>query len=362
MVCLIIIVPILSVPINLGKYDNDIAELTAKFNGNLKFLFLFLTSLFYILGPITNLGSIHIINSMVQKLRLPPEFLGRVYVRGFSSINTWAPYFASVFLVVYYLEIPMAKFLPYGLLLSFFQFLTANTLFSLKEARSISIEYSGLRSENGLKKLYELFFILLLLIGVIFYFEPYIDVNVSILIILASVIFSIVWSMYLKKFKRFMHKTQDFRDSIMPKQANEISLFLSAGFFGVVLSTTIFSDYLNIIWIQVAGVSILLLISFTISLVAILSFLGIHQIVIISSILASVSPSLIGIDDITLAMILLSSWAIAGTVSPITPTNVVTSDIINVNVYQIILKWNLLYSIILAVVHTLIIYIVHLLI
>lgn len=360
LVSLIIIVPILSAPINLGQYDNKVSDFIATFSKKPHLIYLCASILFYILGPITNLGSIHIVHSMLQKVKLPVEFLGRVYVRGFSSINTWAPYFASVFLVVYYLEIPMYTFLPYGLLLSVFQLLTAYILFATKEVGKINIETSRRSTFIEMNKLNELFIILLLLIGVIFFLEPYFNVNVSVIIIITAVIFAAIWSLYLQQFQAFLHKANSFRQNILSKQANEITLFLSAGFFGEALANTFFSEYLNVLWGYLAHYSVLILIFSTIVLVSVFSFLGIHQIVIISSILASVSPTYLGMDEITLAMILLSSWAIAGTVSPITPMNVVTSNIIQVNVYHIILKWNFLYAIIIAGVHTVVIYMVHL--
>jgi len=361
LVCLIIVVPILTVPIEIGKYDGYIAQFTSKFNGKPQLLYILLSSTFYILGPITNLGSIHIIHSMVKRLNLPVEFLGRLYIRGFSSINTWSPYFASVFLVVYYLNIPMLYFLPFGLLLSFFQFWTANILFSIKEKHSINFEAMEPKVNIRTKKLYELLFFLLLLSGTIFFLEAKIAINVSVLIIITAVVYSFIWGKYLREFRRFKKEAILFRKNIMPSQANEVSLFLSAGFFGVVLSKTVISDYFSYLWTQISHLSILLLILFTIALVGVLSFVGIHQIVVITSILSSVSPTNLGLHDITFAMILLSSWAVAGTVSPITPTNVVTSNILKVDVYQIILKWNLLYTVLISCVHTMVIYCVHLL-
>lgn len=361
LVCLIIIVPVLAVPINIGKYNEKIAEFFSKFNNKPTILYMIIHSFFYILGPITNLGSIHIINSMIEKMKLPASFLGRVYIRGFSSINTWAPYFASVFLVVYTLDIPMYVFLPYGVLLSFFQFATSTALFSVKEVHHI--EFQRIETTNGgsSKKVIELLFALLLLIGIIFMTEPFITINVSVLIIIVASVFALLWSVYLKETKQFLKETNQFRKNFIHKQSNEIGLFLSAGFFGVILSKSPVAEYINLVWVQFAGLSMFFLILFTIMLVSLLSFFGIHQIVIISSILATVSPESLGINDITFAMILLSAWAIASTISPIAPMNVISSNILHVNVFQMIFKWNFLYAVIITLVHTVVIYAIHLL-
>src|SRR5699024_8725779 len=82
-------------------------------------IYLYLSCKFTLIAHITNMYSIYIVHSMIERLNLPASFLGRVYVRGVSSVNTWSPYFASVFLVVYSLNVPVYQYLPYGLLLSF---------------------------------------------------------------------------------------------------------------------------------------------------------------------------------------------------------------------------------------------------
>ena len=362
LVSIIIVVPILSIPIQLGKYNEKIAAFFSRFNRKPQFVYMISYSLFYLLGPITNLGSIHIIHSMLQKLKLPAEFLGRLYTRGFSSINTWAPYFASVFLVVYFIEIPMYIYLPFGLLLSLFQFGLANILFSLKELPDIknNIEPVETNEESGAKGIIELTLSLLLLITVIFVIEPFINFNVSVLIVVVAIIFSLTWSFYLGSLNRFFDEVAVFIKEIVKKQSNEIALFLSAGFFAVVLSNSSISHYISLIWNGLADQSVILLIYFTILLISLLSFLGIHQIVIVSTILANVTPEIIGIHDIIFAMTLLSAWAIASIISPIAPMNVVSSNLVSVNVFRLIFKWNFLYAFLLAIIHTIVIYITHL--
>ena len=362
LVCLIIVVPILSIPINLGNYDQKLAQFASRFTRKPHLLYLFISGAFSVLGPITNLGAIHIIHSMLEKLKLPAEFLGRVYARSFSSVNTWAPYFASVFLVVYSLEIPISTFLPYGLLLSFLQLTMSNLLFTLKEARTIQLEPTAIESVEDPKKLYELFAVILLLTGLIFFLEPIVNVNKSVLILLIVAAFALVWSIYLKMAKQFKIGATSFIKTILPRGSNEISLLLTAGFFGVVISKTVVATYINGLWSYLADISVLLFIFLTIILVAVLSFIGIHQIVTISAIIASVSYGQFGIHDITMAMTLLASWAAATMVSPITPLNVIISNLLKVNIFTLIFRWNLLYAILIACVHTVAIYIVHVMI
>ncbi|MGM8212423.1 hypothetical protein ACLIBH_06440 [Virgibacillus sp. W0430] len=359
LVCLIMLVPILGIPIGLGRYHEDLARLTTRFNNKPHVLYLFITGLFSLLGPITNMGALYIIHSMLDKLNLPNNLLGRVYVRGFTSVHTWAPYFASVFLVVYSLQIPIYQFLPYGFILSAFQISTAFILFRFVEMRHIEIPVTVNGTRKNPKKIYELFAVLLLLTGFIFIFEPLIPLNASVLISVIVLFFAFVWSVYLRVPNQFMDEVKRYRQDILPTRANEISLLLTAGFFGVVLANTEVAKYFNAWWGKLAGTSVFLLIFFTIFIIALLSFLGVHQIVTISAIIATVSYEQLGIHVITMAMMLLSSWAVATTISPITPVITVISSILKENVFKIILRWNLLYALVITCVHTTLIYLIH---
>src|SRR5699024_970918 len=95
---LIILVPILGIPIHIGKYHDRLAGFASKAGKKSHLSYLFISFLYLIFAPLVNIGSIHLIDSMLQKLKLPKNLLGRAYVRGFTSVHSWSPYFASVFL------------------------------------------------------------------------------------------------------------------------------------------------------------------------------------------------------------------------------------------------------------------------
>lgn len=360
LICLIVVVPVLGIPIGLGNYHQQIAGFTARFQDKPQFLYLFISGLFSLIAPITNVGSIFIIDAMLEKLKLPNALLGRVYVRGITSVHTWSPYFASVFLVVYSLQIPIYQYLPYGLLLSFFQVLTAFLIFKYVEMRHIEFHSIEFQADQNRKKLLELILAILMLTGLIFLLEPFIDINVSVLISLIVLICAFVWGTYLGFSKHFLRELNNYRKTIFPKRANEVNLLLTAGFFGVVLSHTRISDYIQQVWGSLASVSVLLLIFMTIVIVSCLSFIGVHQIVTISTIVATVSYDDLGIHVITMAMMLLSAWAVSTSLSPVSPIMPIVSGLLKENVYKIIVRWNLLYAVVISIVHTIIIYLFHL--
>lgn len=361
LVLLIIIVPILGIPIRLGNYQQHLSGFIGRFQKKPHFLYLMISGLFILIAPITNIGSIYIIHSMLDKMRLPKEFIGRVYVRGITSVHTWSPYFASVFLVVYSLQVPIYQYLPYGLMLGFLQLAVAYLLFKYVEARHIEFHLQQATVKQGNKKLFELAAIIILLTALIFGLEPFVEFNVIVLISLIVLFFTFFWSMYLQLPTQFLQEMKEYRKTIFPGKANVINLLLTAGLFGFVLAKTPIANIFQGIWGSLANVSVFFLIFGTIIIVSLLSLIGIHQIVTVSTIIATISYQALGIDVIVMAMMLLSAWQVSVTVSPVSPVIAIVTNIVKENPFKVILRWNLHYAVILALVHSVVIYIMHLL-
>src|SRR5699024_7202211 len=142
------------------------------------------------------------------------------------------PYFASVFLVVYSLNIPIRECLPYGLLLSFFHIVIAYMLFKYVESRDQTFNLHYDETGRSYKKLYELIAIIVLLTGLIFALEPFVPWSVIVLISLLVLGFTYFWSVYLQETRAFFQELNVYRKTIFPHKANEINLLLTAGLFG----------------------------------------------------------------------------------------------------------------------------------
>jgi hypothetical protein len=356
LVGLIVVVPVLAIPIKLGQYDVKIVDFILRFVYKSHHLYFFISILFFILSPILNLGAIHLIHTMIKSLDLPKPFLGRVYVRSFFSAGTWAPYFASVYLVLYYLNLEIYDYIIYGLSLGFLQIIVSYFLFLIFEKRRIEISTTYGERKIDSRKLLELFFALLILVLGILIIERYSSGDIVVMITCMVVIFTTIWCLYLNQKKDFKTEAGLFLMTIIPNRANEIVIFISAGFFGYVISETYFGKYIESIWLFVADESVFLVIVFTILGVSIFSFLGIHQIVTISIILSSVNHNVVGINDIIMALTLLSSYVVSATISPVAPANIAVASLLQQNIYRLILKWNLSYVAVIIFVHSLTIY------
>src|SRR5699024_5538461 len=127
----------------------------------------------------------------------------------------------------------------------------------------------------------ELILAILMLTGLIFLLEPFIDINVSVLISLIVLICAFVWGTYLGFSKHFLRELNNYRKTIFPMCANVVYLLLTACFCSVVSSHKLISDCIQLVCGSLASVSVVLLIFMTIVIVSCLSFIGLHQIVTI---------------------------------------------------------------------------------
>lgn len=355
LVSLIVISPILSIPVKLGKYDYYINSFILRYTNKKGQLYFVISSLFFLLSPLLNLGAIHLVHSIINKLKLPKEFLGRVYIRSFFTASSWAPYFASVFLVIYYLKIPFKNYLWFGLILGIIQVVTSYLLYMWWEAKCINIKLSENDEYIRKDKIIEFIVALILLVCSIFLFEDLLATNIVVLISSIIILFTLVWSIYLKKVESLIHHMKHFFHNVIPRSSNEIVLFLSAGFFALAISNTNFGTFSNTLWQKIADISMILLIFSTIASIALISLAGIHHIVTISIILTSVDHVASGISDLVMAMIMLSSYAIGAMVSPVSPANTIVANLIKENMYEVI-KYNLIYAALICLIHSIIIY------
>lgn len=356
LVCLIVLTPMLSIPVKLGQYDHNISNIILRYAKNTGQLYFFISNIFFVLSPLLNIGALHLIHSIVEKLKLPKKFLGRVYIRSFLSANLWAPYFISVFLVIYFLKIPLNDYVFYGLILAVAQILVSYLLFVLWEQNSIQIELTAVKGKVYLKKLIEFTVILILIICTIFLSEEISDMNITIIITIILTFFTIVWSLYLKQIRPFLLEAKQFFHHIIPRSSNEIVLFLSAGFFGAVISSTYLSSFINTVWQKLAEMSILITIIVTILTIMLFSFIGIHQIVTITIILTNISHQLAGVSNIVMAMTLLGAYSTGAIISPVSPANLVVANLINEGIYRLIIRYNLIFAIVICFIQSFIIY------
>lgn len=92
---------------------------------------------------------------------------------------------------------------------------------------------------------------------------------------------------------------------------NEVVMFISAGVFATVLSDTAFAASINQ-WINlIASESFLLFSVPVVLMILLLTFIGIHTIVVVTVLIIQMDPAVIGTSPAVLALLFMMSWSVS---------------------------------------------------
>jgi Tripartite ATP-independent periplasmic transporter, DctM component len=353
LLCLVTLAPLLSIPLKLGGYFEAIDSLLRNLLHHPRRLFAGITTSLFILSPILSLGSVRILSEFLSDLKLPAAMSAKSYLIGFSTAIMWSPYFASVSLVLYYLDMEVGKYILYGIGLSFLSLLIGNFLFVLWERRNpldrIHTPEVPLAKESRNQLLMLGMFVTLLLSSslTIEYFTKW---SMIIIVCIISIILPLAWGIITKGWSRLFPLLENYRDQSVPMMNNEIMLFTSAGLFAHAVQGTTFANTLSDFLTGVAKDSILLFALAVICIVVTVTYIGLHQIAVIAALAMQLKAEELGISNLSLAMLLLLSWSISSASSPFSGLNLMVSKIVGISGFETGIRSNGIHLVILTVI------------
>jgi len=346
LLCLIILVPLISIPLRLGGWFHSISHFLQNLTHHPRKLYAGITGTLFLLSPILNLGSIRIMNDFLKDLKLPSAISAKGYIVGFSTATLWSPYFASVSLILHYLNVPFKEFLLYGFSFSLIMLGTGNLLFYLWEKRHpLSLtELNELplarKQKNDLVKV--VLFILFLLTTCLF-IERITKWSMMVIVCLLSILIPLLSGILTWNWKKMIPFYREYVQQTVPMVNNEITLFMSAGMLAFALKGTGIMNHVSLFLHELANQSFLLAALGIILIVFLLTYLGIHQIAVIGALAMQLNGAELGMSNNALAMILLLSWAISTAISPFSGLNLMVSRFASLTGNQVGLRMNGMY-------------------
>jgi hypothetical protein len=367
---LVILVPLLMIPFKIGGYFDSIHFYMEKFSYRLRKIFGSISIFLFCLGPILNIGTIRILHETIKDINLAPEILAKAYLVGFSTVILWSPYFASVALVLYYLDVPVLQYLPIGLTLAIIQLVSGNILFWVwlkqskfsDEVNHFNFFYDKEKLEiedHHRKNIIHLIFLLTFLIGLIFLFEFLTKWPMMFLVSFISIAYPVLWTMIKKKWHEYIHHFNIFKEFSVPNMNNEIVLFMSAGLFGNALTGTAVSHGIKLFLNKTASISFLLFIIIVVVIVLVFTFIGVHQIVVVTALVTQMDADMIGTRPEVLALLLMMSWSMSAVISPVNPINLLVSGLLEKSGYSVGLRWNGAFLLVMLIIGSTFIYLIH---
>jgi hypothetical protein len=358
LLCLLTLAPLLSIPLRLGGYFESIAGLLRNLLHQPKKLYAGITGTLFLLSPVLNLGSVRLLNEFLEEIKLPSVMSAKSYLVGFSTAVIWSPYFASVSLVLHYMDIPFRKYIFYGISLSLLSLLVGNILFAFWEKRHplstklTSVEPLAKKDRNQIIKLVSL---VVVLMSSCLLIENITNWSMIVIVCLVSIIIPPLFGIISKEWKKLIPPLVDFRDRTVPMLNNEIMLFMSAGMLAYAMKGTSGANSVSYVLSKLAHQSFFLFALAVMLIVLCITYIGIHQIAAVGALAMQLNPAELGMSNIGLALLLLLTWSISTALSPFSGLNLMVSRFSGISGIQTGLRSNGLHLCILALIGIIII-------
>ncbi|MFB5663244.1 hypothetical protein [Alteribacillus sp. HJP-4] len=343
LVALFVAVPLFSYPLKNGGYVDYVYKLSHRFLKRPITLFSNILLSTTMLSSFMNLGSVRISYDLFSEdIQQRQKFFTKALAQGFSISMCWSPYFAGVAIIVNMLELSLFPFIFWGLLL-----VIGGTAVSLgliyKEARQIELKEADYPSVPELpaqesikmKKGAELAFVFGLMFLLLFIADLFFEINLVVMISIVGFLFPLLWSLMIRESRSFFGSMKHYRHTVLPNLHNEAVLFIAAAFFAEMVKRTAIADAMQMMFVYFNRASSFFIILLIIFLIAFLAFLGIHQILTVSLIGASVPLSSMAVNAETLGLAMIAGWSVATIISPVTALNLTLGNILNKSPIQV---------------------------
>lgn len=343
LLAIIILAPLLSIPLKREGIIETVVSYLNEMKNNPQKIYLGITTFMLALSPVLNMGALRIVHGFVENIKIPSKFLSRSYFVGFTHANIWSPFFASVGIVLYYMEMTYLSYVMAGVAFAILQIAVGVFLFRPRNLEvfnevAVSAEvYDHTVRKKDLTKLLIFVFGLVLLLIVL---EQIFKISMLLLVTIICVVVPILWVFLSRKTDIVKEEMYLYKDKLLTQSKTEICMFLSAGLFGNAISHTPVKDFIEQImqWSATQSVGILFL--FILLFVTVMAFMGVHQIVVIPLILISLNFAEIEISQVTIAFMCMFSWMLAAAISPLNALNIIVSQCVKKDGLTVAFRWN----------------------
>lgn len=284
----------------------------------------------HLFASVINLSALILIADKMYKKNFLTNTQIILLTRSFANDAYWSPFFVAFAAVVVYMpKLNTSTILLNGIVLAFIGFLI--TYFEVKNDKKNLINiFEGY--SISFSSLY-LPFSLAFLVLVTNYFFPHI--KVIILISLFSFFLALIILPIKKSIKKAIIEITNHILVELPKMKAEISLFLVAGMFGVIMSSILLGLNLQLPFEKFDWI----IASILLAIFILLGFIGIHPLITI----AIIGDLLNQVDHTLLAVTFLMAWATTVSTSPFSGSNLTIVSRYDFNAKDIF-KLNMFYA------------------
>lgn len=358
LVALLATVPMLGFPLFYEEFQAAISDNISKFLNTPFNYYVVIAMLTFSLSVLLNLACIPIIYHLLKNVKdqYATSLFSKAVTRGFIISIIMAPNSVSVAVVLSYLEIPWIKIVPAALIfliISIIMIICFERIFNkdlyINKDNIVENENVGRNNNSYLVK--KMIFMGVFLIASIILIEMFTGLSVLVCVPLVAIFVPFFISLIWKKKHVFYSSFDNYYRVTLPNMKNEVVLFTLAGFFGQALVISGAEKYLSNLIYMLDIQQPIILIGIFMFVVILLAIVGIHPVISVSSILATLPVSTLPLMPIQFALTLLSAYAIAVLLSPVSGTVLVTAGVTQENPLNISLVLNWKYAFLSTIIY-----------
>lgn len=246
MVTLFALIPILSLPIQLGRYADEIQMLVQRKVSSRSQFYALISGISFFFSSFLNLAALpltyHAIGPSLSHFSIARKnrFLSQAITHGYAMPLLWSPITPIVGTVLYLTGTTYSRVLPPLILLSI-----CGVVLDWTTSRHSHINYHSQNkviSETAAgimapadkghpEKLWQIAWVILLLNAIIIVLDHFLSFNFLFLVSLIVIPFAFVWCAMLSQVPAFFSGVRHHFRTYIPRMQNQFFIFLTAGFF-----------------------------------------------------------------------------------------------------------------------------------
>ncbi|QHS23362.1 hypothetical protein GWK91_10535 [Virgibacillus sp. MSP4-1] len=337
---IIILAPLLSIPLRQEGIIDGVVTMFEKRNDDEQKTFYGTSGFMLSLAPILNMGALRIVHGFLKDINIQPKMLSQAYYSGFTPSIIWSPFFASVGIVLFTMEMSYLNYMPIGMTFAVIQILIGFFILRPRKSDDDIPEQVSLKEDNQNKNLVLLLIFVVSLLILLVLQEAIIDQPMLTLVCMNCMIIPVVWAVIRQKQGRMKEVFLPYKKQVANGINMEIAIFLSAGLFGNALVNTRIVDVVGAILVWSSQISIFLLFLLILLLVTIMALFGMHQIIVVPIILTLLLSTDIQVSAMAIAFMCTFAWMLSSAISPLNALNIIISSCVRKDGWTVAYRWN----------------------
>jgi len=334
LISLLLTVPLLSSILYFEPYQQHLSSIVAKFASTPFRFYVVVSTLLTLLASLINLASFHFVHQLFRPLaeKFPAKLFNSALIRGFLPNTLWSPSYISVAFISQYVNLSWLALAPLGISLAAAGTPLLLLLGWLEYGRSpttaspISADSSPIAG-NARQSLLKLSFQTGILIVLIVALEQITHKSAMVIVPLVSVVGPLTLALAYGRSEAYLAQTRDFFQHRLPRITNEIILFTAIGFFGYALGISEIPTYIPLMINRLGLDTPLLLLPLLVFAIGVFSTVGIHPMITIAALAASLPPGSVPLSALQMAGAYLAGYMLYSVLSPFSAANLLLGSL-----------------------------------